>query len=64
MYGECVEKHLYFEISYAPCIRDCTARRRIIALAHNYHSVGKSKHIIISSSAETAIELRGKFISK
>ena len=61
MYGECLEKHMFFELSYAPCIRDSTARRRIIALAHNYQSVGKSKHVVVSSAAESPIELRGTY---
>ena len=34
---------MFFEIPYSPCIRDSTARRRIIAQSHNYHAVGKSK---------------------
>jgi ribonuclease P/MRP protein subunit RPP1 len=56
---ECVEKGFFFEIPYSPCIRDGTARRRIIAQSHNYHAVGKSKNIIISSEALTPLELRG-----
>lgn len=39
--------------------RDSTARRRTITQAHNYHSVGKSKNVIISSEALNPIELRG-----
>jgi len=60
LYNECVrDKNMFFEIPYSPCIRDSTARRRIIAQAHNYHAVGKSKAIIISSEALTPLELRG-----
>ena len=44
LYNECVrDKNMFFEIPYSPCIRDSTARRRIIAQSHNYHAVGKSK---------------------
>jgi ribonuclease P/MRP protein subunit RPP1 len=61
LYMECIERHMYFELCYAPCIRDGTARRRIIAQSHNYHSVGKSKNIVICSGAERVIELRGPY---
>ncbi len=50
---------MVFEIPYAPAIRDSTDRRRIIAQAHNYHSVGKSRRIVLSSGARAPIELRG-----
>ena len=30
LYMECVNNDMYFEIPYAPCIRDNTLRRRII----------------------------------
>lgn len=59
LYNECVEKSIYFELSYAPMIRDSTARRRIISQSHNYQAVGKSKNIIISSEARSPIEVRG-----
>ncbi len=59
LYAECVERHMFFEVCYAPCIRDSTARRRTIALAHNYHAVGKSKNVIVSSGGRRTIELRG-----
>jgi RNase P/RNase MRP subunit p30 len=35
------------------------ARRRTISQGHNYHAVGKSKNIILSSEAQSPIELRG-----
>lgn len=56
---EMVRSDYYFEIPYAPCIRDTTLRRRIIAQAHTYHAVGKSKSIFISSDASNALEIRG-----
>ena len=45
LYNECIRdpRNMFFEIPYSPCIRDSTARRRIIAQAHNYHAIGKSK---------------------
>ena len=59
LYNECVEKHMYFELPYAPAIRDSTVRRRIIRQSHIYHAVGKSKNIIISSNAKHVLDLRG-----
>ena len=58
LYMDCVNQNMSFEIPYAPCIRDSTARRRIIAQSHNYHAVGKSKAIFISSEALTPLEIR------
>jgi len=59
LYMELVKNDVHFELPYSPCIRDNTLRRRIIAQAHNYHAVGKSKSIFISSDASNALELRG-----
>ena len=61
LYMECVNRDMFFEIPYSPCIRDSTLRRRIIAQAHNYHAVGKSRAIFISSEAMTPLELRGPY---
>ncbi len=59
LYRECVDKHLRFEICYAPMIRDASARRRTISQAHTYFAVGKSKNVVLSSGAQASIELRG-----
>ena len=59
LYNECADKNMYFEIPYAPAIRDSTVRRRIIRQSHIYHAVGKSKNIVISSDARHVLELRG-----
>ena len=59
LYMECVNRDMFFEIPYSPCIRDQFIRRRIIAQAHNYHAVGKSKAIIFTSEALKPLELRG-----
>ena len=59
LYNECVDKHMYFEIPYAPAIRDSTVRRRVIRQSHIYHATGKSKHVVISSHAKHVLELRG-----
>jgi RNase P/RNase MRP subunit p30 len=43
MYNLAAERGLSFEIMYTPAIRDSTARKNIIQLAHFYHAFGKSK---------------------
>ena len=59
LYNECADKNMYFEIPYAPAIRDSTVRRRVIRQSHIYHAVGKSKNVIISSDAKHVLDLRG-----
>ena len=59
LYSDCVARHMFFELCYAPCIRDETARRRTISQAHNYHSAGKSRNVVICSGADKVAELRG-----
>eukprot|EP00088_Acartia_fossae_P026678 TRINITY_DN274_c0_g1_i2.p2 TRINITY_DN274_c0_g1~~TRINITY_DN274_c0_g1_i2.p2 ORF type:complete len:314 (+),score=62.84 TRINITY_DN274_c0_g1_i2:1392-2333(+) len=58
LYREALEKHVSFELNYAPMITDREHRRKIIALAYNYNFVGKCKGIILSSSAKRPIDLR------
>ena len=58
LYYECVDKNIYFELPYSGLIRDREERRRMISQAHNYHSVGKSRNIILTSGARTPMELR------
>ena len=59
LYTDCVARHMFFELCYAPCIRDATARRRTISQAHNYHAAGKSRNVILCGGAERVAELRG-----
>ena len=58
LYYECVDKNIYFELPYSPMIRDSVERRRVISQAHVYHSVGKSRNIIVTSAAKLPLELR------
>ena len=58
LYYECVEKNIYFELPYSPMIRDSTERRHVISQGHVYHSVGKSRNILVTSGARTPMELR------
>lgn len=61
MYNLAVERGLSFEIMYTPAIRDSTARKNVIQLAHFYHAFGKSKHIVISSGAASPFHVRGPY---
>lgn len=58
LYRQAVDRGLFFELMYAPCIKDPTAMKNIISTSHNYHAVGKSKNIIITSSTENPMYLR------
>ena len=58
LYREALEKHVSFELNYAPMITDREHRRKTIALAYNYNFVGKCKGIILSSGAKRPIDLR------
>lgn len=58
LYSQAVERGVFFEIMYSPAIRDSTSRKNIISTAHNYHAVGKSRNIIITSGAENYMQVR------
>ncbi|XP_013200280.2 ribonuclease P protein subunit p30 [Amyelois transitella] len=58
LYRQAVERGLFFELMYSPAIRDSTARKNIISTAHTYHAIGKSKNIVLSSSAESLLQVR------
>ncbi len=49
---------MHFEVCYSPAIRDAADRRRIISQAHTYHSVGRSRAVVLSSGARSPVELR------
>lgn len=59
LYRQAVDRGLFFEIMYAPTIKDSTAKKNIISTAHTYHAIGKSKNIVLTSSVENHIHLRG-----
>jgi len=58
LYYECVERHVHFEINYAPMIRSSEDRRRVISQAYTFHDVGRSRAILLSSGARAPLELR------
>lgn len=61
LYNQLLEKGYHFEIQYAPAIQDSTQRKNIIQVAHTYHSIGKSKNIIVSSGATNALLIRNPY---
>jgi len=58
LYRECLAAGAHFELPYAPMIRDGALRRKIIGLAHNFSIAGKCRGIVLTSQAETVLELR------
>ncbi|XP_075891278.1 ribonuclease P protein subunit p30 [Nelusetta ayraudi] len=56
-----IERGLVFEVTYAAAIRDSTMRRYTIANANIMMDICKGKNVILSSAAETALELRGPY---
>ncbi|XP_051959090.1 ribonuclease P protein subunit p30-like [Xyrauchen texanus] len=60
VYGA-IDRGVFFEITYAAAIRDCTMRRYTIANAISLMEVCKGKNIILSSGAERPLEMRGPY---
>ncbi|CAG8656771.1 15062_t:CDS:2, partial [Acaulospora morrowiae] len=56
--GLAIERGVFFEICYAPAIRDSSSRRQLISNAQNLVRVTRGKNIIITSDAQRAMELR------
>ncbi|KAM9336241.1 ribonuclease P protein subunit p30 isoform 1-T1 [Symphorus nematophorus] len=56
-----VDRGLVFEVSYAAAIRDATMRRYTIANAVSLMETCKGKNVILSSAAQTPLELRGPY---
>ncbi|KPJ02901.1 Ribonuclease P protein subunit p30 [Papilio xuthus] len=59
LYNQAVERGLFFELMYSPAIKDSTARKNIISMAHTYFAVGKSNNIVITSGADNYNLIRG-----
>ncbi|KAM9462700.1 ribonuclease P protein subunit p30 [Clarias gariepinus] len=56
-----IERGVVFEISYTAAVRDSTMKKYTIANAINLVNVCKGKNVIMTSGAETALELRGPY---
>ncbi|XP_022187399.1 ribonuclease P protein subunit p30 [Nilaparvata lugens] len=61
LYNLAVSKNMYFELSYGLALNSSTNRRDLIQLSHTLHGVGKSKNIIITSSATSYLQIRGPY---
>jgi len=60
-YYVAVRRNLFFELKYSPAIVDASERRSTIARAQQYHMVGKSQGIIMSSEATDRFHIRSPF---
>ncbi len=56
-----VERGIYFEIPYAPAIRDATLRKNVLTNAMTLVSLCRGRNIIITSKALRPIEVRGPY---
>lgn len=56
-----IRRNLFFEIKYSPAIIDSNQRRATITRAQQYHMIGKSKGIIISSEATDRFHVRSPY---
>ncbi|KAG7671205.1 hypothetical protein Ndes2526B_g02328 [Nannochloris sp. 'desiccata'] len=56
-----LQRGVYFEILYAPLLREPGSRRQMFANAQSLARETRGRGIIISSGARTAIELRGPY---
>ncbi|KAI8606951.1 RNase P subunit p30-domain-containing protein, partial [Chytriomyces sp. MP71] len=53
-----IQRGMFFEVSYAPSIRDSTQRKNIIANIQSLLRVTNGKNIILTSDAMRALEIR------
>ncbi|XP_030060681.1 ribonuclease P protein subunit p30 [Microcaecilia unicolor] len=56
-----IERGIFFELVYTPSIKDSTMRRYTISNALSLMQICKGKNVIMSSSAERPLELRGPY---
>lgn len=56
-----VRRNMFFELKYSPAIVDSNERRATITRAQQYHMIGKSKSIIISSEATDRFHVRSPY---
>ncbi|XP_014251688.1 ribonuclease P protein subunit p30 [Cimex lectularius] len=61
IYKMAVSRNVFFEINYGPAVLDSSCRRNTIQLCQSYHTHGKSKNIIISSSLTNPFHIRSPY---
>ncbi|XP_045471458.1 ribonuclease P protein subunit p30 [Harmonia axyridis] len=60
-YNHLIRKGFFFEILYGPTKEDSTIRKNTINRSHLYHSIGKSRNIILSSGVSNLIYLSSAY---
>lgn len=60
-YQMAARRGIFFEIQYAPAVRDSNQRKDTIIVAQNLVSHRKAKSILISSGALNAFQVRGPY---
>lgn len=60
-YQMAARRGVYFEIQYAPTIRNSNHRKDVIVVAQNIVSHRKAKSILITGGALTAFQVRGPY---
>lgn len=60
-YSIAYRRGVFFEIQYASMITDSTYRKKVIIRSHKFQTVGKLKNIIITSNAQSWMELRSPY---
>lgn len=61
LYTLAIDRGIFFELPYAPMIKDSMFRKNVISLAHTFHTVGKSKNVIVTSNADNQNYIRGVY---
>ncbi|XP_022098367.1 ribonuclease P protein subunit p30-like [Acanthaster planci] len=56
-----IERGIYFEIPYAPAIRDATMRKNVLSNAMTLITLCRGKNVIITSQAIKPLEIRGPY---
>jgi len=59
--GQAIERGIHFEIVYSPAIRNTMQRKYVISNALEIVRTSKGRNLILSSEAESAIDLRGPY---
>lgn len=57
-YYVAVKRNVFFELKYSPAIVNSNERKNTIRRGQQYHLVGKSKNIILSSGATDKFQVR------
>ncbi|KAH0623601.1 hypothetical protein JD844_006526, partial [Phrynosoma platyrhinos] len=56
-----IDRGIYFELLYVPAIKDSTMRRYTVSNALSLMQICRGKNIVLSSSAERPLQLRGPY---